>query len=212
MTTDAPPSPLSEREQATLDKLLTKLNAGQPHAPAVQLGDPYIALVNLSLPRRGPVEKGEHRQSDLVMAGDTVYLTEDEAARFNRHDPDRDGRRIEVVRKKGTIDPSLPQRVHPSLLSGPVFRPGPPVRGDTGPRPDPPGSSRVIETAPVIPESQPAMPGSENQKSEDAIDIVPGGAGGGSDPRDGADMDIVAAARARMAAGPQVPPRAAGKR
>jgi hypothetical protein len=194
---------LTAAEQRDLDKLLAKANAGAVHTPALRLGEPYLALVNLSVPRRGePVRNAAGQpdvpQTDLVHAGETVYLTADEAARFNRHDPDRDGRRIPVVRKLGTVgeDGLIAGRVHPSLMSGPTFRPGPLPPGGTGPRADPPGSSRVIETSPVPESSAPGV-GDENGKLTDALDIPPGG-GARQAAAAGADMDIVAAAKSAM--------------
>jgi hypothetical protein len=190
---------LSKAEQDQLDKLLAKANAGSVHAPALRLGEPYLALVNLSVPRRGePLRNASGQpdvpQTDLVHAGETVYLTADEAARFNRCDPDRDGRRVPVVRKLSEGS-DLPF-VHPSLVSGPTFRPGPIPPGGTGPRPDPPGSSRVIETSPVPEASSPGV-GDENGKLTDALDIPPGG-GARQAAGLGADMDVVAAAKAAM--------------
>jgi hypothetical protein len=190
---------LSATERKELDRLMAKANAGNVHAPAVRLGEPYLALVNLSVPRRGePLRNASGQpdvpQTDLVHAGETVYLTDDEAARFNRHDPDRDGRRIPVVRKlsEGTDKPF----VHPSLMSGPTFRPGPNPPGGTGPRADPPGSSQLIEMNPV-PESAAPGVGDENGKLTDALDIPPGG-GARQAAGLGADMDVVAAAKAAM--------------
>ena len=191
---------LSAAERRELDKLLAKANAANVHTPAVRVGDPYTALVNLSLPRRGVVREGDVPQCDLVMAGDTVYLTPEEAARFNRHDPDRDGRRIEVVRKRGADDTPA-GRVHPSLLSGPVNRPQLPQPGIPydGPRPDPPGTSHIVEYNPV-PESNPPVLGSENYLAGDAMDIAPGGSGAGPAAmiRAGADQDVMAAAKSAM--------------
>jgi hypothetical protein len=181
---------LSAAEQATLDKLMAKANASAVHAPALRIGEPYIALVNLSVPRRGETftnsaGQKDVPQTDLVYAGDTVYLTDDEAARFSRCDPNRDGRRIPVVRK--VSEGGELARVHPSMLSGPMFRPAAPAPGmpPEYPRPDPPGSSQVIESSPV-PESAPI----------DAVDITPSASA--APAAAGADQDIVAAAKLAM--------------
>jgi hypothetical protein len=194
---------LTAAEQRDLDKMLAKANAGAVHTPALRLGEPYEALVNLSVPRRGEPPRNaagqpDVPQTDLVHAGETVYLTSDEAAKFNRHDPDRDGRRIPVVRKLGTGGEGdlIAGRVHPSLMSGPTFRPGPTPPGGTGPRSDPPGSSRIIETNPVPESSSPGV-GDENGSLTDALDIPPGG-GARQAAGTGADMDIVAAAKSAM--------------
>lgn len=186
---------LTKGEQDTLDRLLAKANAGTQHAPAVRVGDEYVALVNLSLPRRDnrPADKDYVPQCDLVRAGDTVYLTPEEAASFNRHDPVRDGRRIPVVVKRSELEQW--QRVHPSLMSGPVRTPPqPPNTGEPAPRPDPPGSSRIIET--TVPEGMPVYPGAE---TGGAMDITAGLPGGGPDPRSGADRDLIAAVKSGMA-------------
>lgn len=203
MATETKPSgPLSDAEQKTLDKLLAKANAANVHGPSLQVGEPYEALVNLSVPRREPLRGDKDvPQTDLVMAGDTLYLTPEEAERFCRHDPAKDGRRIAVVRKlTGPGSSSEPAgRVHPSYLSGPIFRPPAPQPGSTGPRPDPAGSSQILVTSPV-PESQPAVPGSEDTgRITDAMDIPPSGSAAAQHIQANADQDIVAAARAAMA-------------
>lgn len=204
MATDTKPvTGLSDAEQRQLDKLLAKANAGNVHAPAVRVGEPYVALINLSLPRRGQVLRpGDVPQCDLVPAGETVWLTEDEVARFNRHDPNKDGRKIEVVRKLGERDDLPVGRVHPSLLSGPIMRPPAPQPGQNPeiPRPDPPGASRIIEQNPLVPETMPVQPGSENGYG-DALDIAPGGAGSAQASMAGVDMDLVNAAKAAMGTG-----------
>lgn len=203
MADTKPPAGLTDAEQRQLDKLLAKANASNVHAPAVRIGEPYVALINLSLPRRGQLLRpGEVPQCDLVPAGETVWLTEDEVARFNRHDPNKDGRRIEVVRKLGEREDLPVGRVHPSLLSGPVFRPPQPVPGQNPefPRPDPPGASRIIEQNPLVPETMPVQPGSENAMP-DALDISPGAAGGLHASLEGVDMDLVNAAKAAMGTG-----------
>lgn len=191
---------LTAAETKQLEKLLAKANAGNTHAPAVRIGEPYVALTNLSLPRRGTLPPGEQRQSDLVMAGDTVYLTPDEVALFERHDP-RDGRRISVVRKKTEVDNNNPPKPHPSFLSGPVFRPGPAPKGSDLPRPDPDGSSQLIQYGP--PEASQPQPGSENTGTDgpDAQDLPPGfvspGAAARDEIRQGADGDLMAAVKAQ---------------
>ncbi len=128
--------PLTPEERATLGKLLAR----DKGAPAARIGDPYVALVNLSVPRRGDKDGA----TDLVYARETVYLTEDEARAFNRKGV-RDGRQVDVVRKvsgpDGTHEP--PPLVPPRAVSGRLFRPAPPPPGSDAPRPDPEGSSRI---------------------------------------------------------------------
>jgi hypothetical protein len=130
--------PLSDEEKRALRDLMARENAWA--GPATRVGEPYEALVNLSVPRRGDKD----RQTDLVMAGETVYLTDEEARAFNRRGS-RDGRQVEVVRKLSGPDGSrepLP-RILPRHVSGRLFRPQAPPPGSDAPRPDPEGSSRV---------------------------------------------------------------------
>lgn len=166
--------PLTPGEQKQLDELLARASAGQ--APAVRIGDPYIALIPLSVPRRGDPEKN----TDLVMPGETVHLTESEAATFIRHGL-KDGRRIAVIRPAtgpGSTGEPL-QRVPPKAVSGRLHAPPPPQPGTDFARPDPPGSSAVEYRE--VPESAEPQPGSENWDGDpgagahvvDAEDIIP---------------------------------------
>jgi hypothetical protein len=189
---------LSEAEVKQFEKLRAKANAAAGvHAAEIRVGEPYIALVNLSVPRRGPVPANEVRQADLVPAGDTVWLTDDEAATYLRHDA-KDGRRIPVIRKANGPDSSAEPnagRIHPSYLSGPVFRPSAPPPGTDLPRPDLPDSSRIITTGPPVPEGMPPQVlGGVMPPAQDAADIIPGS---GQLARDavtaGADPEMVAA-------------------
>jgi len=166
--------PLTASEQKTLDDLLARASAGM--APAVRIGDPYIALIPLSVPRRGDPEKN----TDLVLAGETVHLTEAEAATYMRHGV-RDGRRIAVIRPAtGPGSTSEPlRRVPPKAVSGALHAPPPPPPGTDFARPDPPGSSAVEYRE--VPEGQEPQPGSENWDGDpgagarqvDAEDIIP---------------------------------------
>jgi len=135
-TATAVEAPLTADEHATLDKLLARASG----APDVRIGEPYEALICLSVPRRGDKD----RATDLVMPGEIVHLTDEEARQFNRKGS-RDGRQVDVVRKVsgpgGTHEP--PQMVLPRAVSGRLFRPGPPPPGSDAPRPDPEGSSAV---------------------------------------------------------------------
>lgn len=168
--------PLTEAERKTLNDLLAR--DSEFEAPAVRRGDPYVALINLSVPRRGDKD----RQCDLVYAGDTVYLTAEEAAAFNRHGT-RDGRQVEVVRKlsgpDGSREPVAP--VPPRAVSGRIFRPTPPPPGSDAPRPDPEGSSRIqfFDDAPVPERDQPQPDAAHMadqlraEVQQDALDIPP---------------------------------------
>ncbi len=130
------PRPLDDDERATLAKLLAR----EKGTPAARTGEPYVALINLSVPRRGDKD----RMTDLVYAGETVYLTDGEAEAFTRHGT-RDGRQVEVVRKlsgPGGSREELP-RIPPRAVSGRLFRPAVPPPGSDAPRPDPEGSSAI---------------------------------------------------------------------
>jgi hypothetical protein len=131
--------PLTADEQATLGKLLTRASAGK--TPAARIGEPYEALIALSVPRRGD---SKDKQTDLVMPGETVHLTEEEARAFERHGGN-DGRQVPVIRKLSGPDGSREPapRLLPRHVSGRLFRPPPPPPGSDAPRPDPEGSSRV---------------------------------------------------------------------
>jgi hypothetical protein len=168
--------PLTEDERSRLNDLLAR--DSQFQAPAFRRGEPYQSLINLSGPGRGDKDK----QCDLVYAGDTVYLTAEEAAAFNRHGV-RDGRQVEVVRKISGPDGTsgeLP-RIPPRAVSGRIFRPASPPPGSDAPRPDPEGSSAVqYVDAPAVPESsQPQPDPSEmadqlrSQPLPDAVDLPP---------------------------------------
>jgi len=131
--------PLSSVERDALAELLARDSASK--GPAGRIGEPYEALINLSVPRRGDKD----RNSDLVLAGETVYLTDEEARKFNRHDPGRDGRMVPVVRKLSGPDGSREPvpRLLPRHVSGRLFRPAMPPSGSDAPRPDPPESSAI---------------------------------------------------------------------
>jgi hypothetical protein len=170
-TAAAEAKPLTPAERKLLDGLLQR--AGQA-APAAVTGDAYVALVNLTVRRRG----GKDNEADLVRAGETVHLTPEEAAPFLRCDPNTDGRRIPVIRRAG--DGETAERLArplPRQLSGVLHAPPPPPPGSDGPRPDPPGSSRIqYMTDARVPESAEPAPGSEQDPAQvvDALDIAPG--------------------------------------
>jgi hypothetical protein len=160
--------PLTAAEQHTLQDLLARSSAGQ--APGVRIGDPYQAVTNISLPRRGDPT----HQTDLVLAGDTLYLTPDEAQQLLRHGA-RDGRKIPVIRPKNEMGEPLP-RILPKQVSGSLRAPPPPQPGSDMPRPDPPGSSAVlIQEDADIPEAHEPEAGSERDfpPDPDAEDIPP---------------------------------------
>lgn len=160
--------PLSQSERDKLDELLARASAGQ--GPGVRIGKAYVALTNLSVPRRGDPEHGV----DLVRPGEVVHLTDDEAAQFMRHGA-RDGRQLSVIAPAdGPEARSLDARpIPPRAFSGRLTAP------PADARPDPAGSSavQVMETAPV-PEASEPQPGTENSGAPapaavDAEDIIP---------------------------------------
>lgn len=170
--------PLTADEQATLDKLITRASAGK--TPAARIGEAYEALIALSVPRRGD---SKDKQTDLVLAGEIVHLTEDEARQFLRHG-NSDGRQVPVIRKLSGPDGSrepLP-RLLPRHVSGRLFRPPPPPPGSDAPRPDPEGSSRVqvLEDG-RAPETEGAMTAEPSEMADhlrdaavaDAVDLPP---------------------------------------
>lgn len=171
------PDPLSSDERTLLEKLLIRASADK--TPANRIGEPYEALINLSVPRRGDRDHA----SDLVFRGETVYLTDEEARAFNRKGS-RDGRQVDVVRKLSGPEGSHAQvpLLLPRAVSGRLFRPPPPVPGSDLPRPDPPGSSGIQEMLDGgAPEMAGAMTGDPSEMAshlsdsvaQDALDLPP---------------------------------------
>jgi hypothetical protein len=168
--------PLDETEKQALRDLMARENAWT--GPATRIGEPYLALINLSVPRRGDKD----RNSDLVMAGETIHLTEEEARQFNRHGT-RDGRQIEVVRKLSGPDGSREEmpRIPPRAVSGRLFRPPPPPPGSDAPRPDPAESSRIQvlddgrapETSGAMSAEPSEMADNLRDGAQDALDLPP---------------------------------------
>ncbi|HEY2638434.1 MAG TPA: hypothetical protein VGI66_00935 [Streptosporangiaceae bacterium] len=149
--------PLSAAEQKVLNDLLGRAQATA--APGVRVGTPYQALTNISLPRLNDPDK----QTDLITAGNTVNLTDEEAARINRLHP------VPVLRKVSDTT-EAPRRITGRMLSGRLQVPATPPPGSDMPRPDPAGSTHIVLN---VPEGQEPELGSENI---DAVDILPRGA------------------------------------
>jgi hypothetical protein len=170
------PQPLTEPERRQLDELLARAS----QAPGQRIGDAYVALINLSMPRRvlrGADGREPDNATELVPPGGIVYLTEDEAAKYLRHGP-ADGRQVPVIRRATGNEASgeLSRPLPPLAVSGRLNAPPPPAPGTDGPRPDPAGSSQVQYREPAqVPESSEPVPGSENYvgPEADAEDIVP---------------------------------------
>lgn len=181
VTTAAEARPLTEDEKSQLRDLMARDTAFA--TPATRFGEPYEALINLSVRRRG---ENKDNNADLVLAGETVYLTVEEAAAFNRKGA-RDGRQVDVVRKLSGPDGSrepLP-RIPPRAVSGRLFRPVMPPPESDAARPDPDGSSRIQYLADQgrAPESEGAMTASPEEMADhlseapaSAMDIPPRGA------------------------------------
>lgn len=170
--------PLNAEEKRVLDDLLKRET--RTATPGTRTGKPYIALTNLSLPRRS----GDGSQNDLVRAGEKVYLTDEEAAQFMRHGMG-DGRQMSSIVPAGEEQAKVAGRIPPRAYSGALRQPPQPPPGSDLPRPDPAGSSTVQEMRPPapVPEAAEPMPGSEATAGQegfgappvnvDAEDIIP---------------------------------------
>jgi hypothetical protein len=165
--------PLDAAERKQIEELLARASAESDETPSTRFGTPYVALTNLSVPRRS----GNKEENDLVMAGETVNLTDDEAAKYMRHGV-KDGRQISVIRPATGPESSnlKPQTVPPRAVSGRLQAPPPPAPGTDGPRPDPAGSSQIQYAQPAeVPEAAEPQAGTENAgwTGPDAEDILP---------------------------------------
>jgi hypothetical protein len=127
----------------------------------------YQVLINCSIPQRTPVIDPKDRRTDLVMAGETVELTEEEARHLNTQ------ARVPLVRLVKESKEPLPQ-VTGRHVSGLLRRPPEPPPDSEAARPDPAGSSKVmIYRDPDVPEL--AEPGVGDELSPTGtLDIVPG--------------------------------------
>jgi hypothetical protein len=173
-----------------------------PSAP-VALAEEYVALTNLSIPR--PEGRGGLNDlgTDLVAKGETVRLTPEQAAPFLRRDPRRDGRYVPVIRKVAGPESSEQLADFPTrYLSGAQRAPVQDAR------PDPQGSSRIVEQT-AVPEGQsPATAAGPTAGQEgaprvvDAVDLPPGSATnrGDSDALD-VDHELVDRVKAAMPGG-----------
>lgn len=170
--------PLTDDEKTVLRDLMAREAAFA--GPAARTGEPYEALVNLSVPRRGG---DKDRNTDLVMAGETIYLTEEEARNFNRHGT-RDGRQVPVLRKLTGPDGTREEapRLLPRHMSGRLFRPAVPPPGSEMARPDPEGSSRIqVLDDGRAPEAAGSVPAEAQEMADllrsappqDAVDLPP---------------------------------------
>jgi hypothetical protein len=131
----------------------------------------YQALTNISVPQRDPETGKLNDQNDLVDPGDIVELTERQAR--NLMDTGlRSGRQSPAIRPYSERNQPMPRLVARNL-SGFLRTPAPPPADSDMPRPDPPGSSKIIEQK--IPELAEPQPGDENAPPPivGAIDIPP---------------------------------------
>lgn len=125
----------------------------------------WQALDNLSVPRANDPE----HKTDLVVPGDTVDLTEEQASHYLgtcRCPPHQQRRQYPSIRKAAEASKPMPQ-MPPRLRSGPLRGPASAI----GERADPKGSSRIIEQK--VPEMDEPSPGSESG-DENALDLPPG--------------------------------------
>ncbi len=116
----------------------------------------WQALMNISLPRKGDVDK----QSDLITPGETFEA--DESRVQNLLNPKYGPPRIRRIEEQSQ---EMPQ-ILPRMLSNRQF--GPPA----GVRPDPGGSSGV-QVLQKIPEMAEPQPDSEQKPMEEAVDLPP---------------------------------------
>jgi hypothetical protein len=124
----------------------------------------YQALINLSIPWPG---ENKDKNTDLVAPGDIVELTEDQARNLlTRH-------RVPVIRAVDEGREPLPKLTGLDV-SGRIRQPAPPANDeDTGPRPDPAGSSRIQVLQEVGATVEATDPGTEHQPAS-ALDLPPG--------------------------------------
>lgn len=134
-------------------------------------GSKYIALVNISRPRKN---RKADDPNDLVTAGETVIMTADEAALYMP--PNKP---VAMIAKVG--DSQGAALLLPRQISGRQRQPpATPPPGYDGPRRDPAGSTHIL----VMQESETTdpQPDPQGQSAEvfgsgvvDAIDIPPSG-------------------------------------
>lgn len=144
------PGPLTATEQKQLIALLTKAG-GATLTRTPKTGSRYQALSNLSVPR-------PDGQTDLVIRGNPVTLTDDEAALFMP--PNKPFPMIRKMSDSAQPLPFLHPRQHWGAargIPGPMAQGGPMEQG--GARVDPPGSTKVMIQ---VPEGNEPKAGTEN--------------------------------------------------
>lgn len=120
----------------------------------------YQALTNLSIGRNTSGKDGE-RLADIVHAGDTVHLTEEQAAGFT--DPRR--HKVPVIRPASEQNEPLPH-----IRAGDLFG-ARPTAGQFGARPDPAGASQVIVNPDPDAPRDPADPLNAPEANDPVVDL-----------------------------------------
>lgn len=160
-----------DREIAELREAVRQLQSSpgtQSAAKPLRIGTPkgsnYEALANLSIPR--VTAPGEDKAADIVHRGETVFLSDEQAARFN----DRRRHRVPVIRPaREQNDPA------PDVSARDLFGARPKAQ-QFGARPDPAGSTqvKVIEDAdPNAPDApdDPADPRNAPEANDPVVDL-----------------------------------------
>lgn len=129
-----------------------------PAAPAAPKGQLYEALTNLSIGRITTIGQDTEKAADIVHRGETVHLTDEQAARFL--DPKR--HKVPVIRPASQRNEPMPQIRARDLFGNQ------PQAQQFGARPDPAGASQVI----VNPESaDPADPLNAPEANDPVVDL-----------------------------------------
>lgn len=127
----------------------------------------YQAITHVSVPQR--VNGVRTEQNDLVEPGEYCYLTEDEARNLMATGG-RTGRQRPAVRPAAEGGDPLPQ-ILPRLMSGSLRGP------NVGVRPDPQGSSQLLDLAPATDNGGDGNSQGDGDDGGQALDIPPTGAG-----------------------------------
>jgi hypothetical protein len=136
----------------------------------------YQALTNISVAVRDSKTGKKTDKNHVVRAGDLVKLDEEEARNLLDSGPGT-GRMTPAIRPKSQARAPMPTLL-PRNLTGPIRQPPPPAPGTDGPRPDPAGSSSIIEVNPKLPElNDPQTDTDTRVGGDEAVDLPPTGAG-----------------------------------
>jgi hypothetical protein len=138
----------------------------------------YQALVNISVPVRTRDGKKTDK-NEVAVQGSRVKLDEEEAENLMRFG-EGTGRQRPAIRPWSESGQPLP-RLLPVQLSGKIRQPPPPPKGTDLPRPDPAGSSHVLNMLP--PEASDPHTEGQSELNPETMDIPPSGRGGGALPQ-----------------------------